>query len=963
MALSYESSIHSLEEQGRLINNSYKKNTDLIWKWVDKLLGVFWGETVEKIYKDQIINIQQQAKKLLTELHAETLTQEQKVRLERLKDGKLEDIWVMQMIQNTDMKQAIVNTGYAVKWEFIGTLHGLQVMITGVFDLAIFMGKYTESILGIHPEYKEKINEQASQLYDWIKKEWRIWVQDKIFELIDQEMIRISKLPQEDQAEAIGNIAGNIIGMLTGIKVGLSLANKSWEMAKKVAQVTRITEKLAQRATINTTRMTQVENLWKQAWYIRIGSSIAEKTLNGIAESLIWYGFAKWLSVTWELIRNSTVSVSKKLSAIEKTIAEMEWVLKTEIDPAQRQTIQEEIQKLKEEKVKIQRPEQNLDELNANALLLSEERIKKAEIILWWKVLSQDQKEIILHIHNNISKWVYQNWYSEIREMTEILIKTWFLKNEIRKLMENGILWFKIKALSKTDGISDYGIEKWNRIDLPEERIKRAWMYHSNGNSSEYSRYGISDYAIGQMNRIELPEERIKRDWMYGYTGNPPEYSWWWNPTAQDELDRKMKALKDVYRFEVRNWIHQGKKPESKMEMQARLTQERKWWKRDPEYIMENAKQNGAALLREWENIMRANPWISWEKLWQLVRQRANEMWLKITPTQERILDAQMRQYENWMTRYWSKGTRDNINTSSIDEFKRILPEIFPDKDNFIVVSAIYLSNKNWTDPIIQKIAKILTGELEDVSYIKDRNYKKQDIIDLFIPHLSINIDANNYPWTILVTLPPEILNTIWIKDIGKLGISIVEKPHLGTYQHMIPEYLFISSDAGKDTIEHEYQHFLDNVFLNPILLSWTMWNSGKPILQHEKRYGRILMEPVWITERIWKSMQGELCSYIERNNHLPKDIENYMNGTLRSKLKNWEIPKESIQEMEWAIRELEKYFNNSNIPREDLVGIIRTSYSIEDMLNRLRKKYIDLFPNDPYTQRLQGLLQRLLEN
>ncbi len=33
------------------------------------------------------------------------------------------------------------------------------------------MGKYAGSMLGIHPEYKTKISEQATQLFDWMKKE------------------------------------------------------------------------------------------------------------------------------------------------------------------------------------------------------------------------------------------------------------------------------------------------------------------------------------------------------------------------------------------------------------------------------------------------------------------------------------------------------------------------------------------------------------------------------------------------------------------------------------------------------------------------------------------------------------------------------------------------------------------------------------------------------------------------
>jgi len=39
-------------------------------------------------------------------------------------------------------------------------------------------------------------------------------------------MKRISRLPQEEQAEAIGNIAGTIISMLTAIKAGTMIVEK-----------------------------------------------------------------------------------------------------------------------------------------------------------------------------------------------------------------------------------------------------------------------------------------------------------------------------------------------------------------------------------------------------------------------------------------------------------------------------------------------------------------------------------------------------------------------------------------------------------------------------------------------------------------------------------------------------------------------------------------------------------------
>ena len=41
-----ESSVSSLEEQIKLTNKSYKDSTDLIWGWVDQLVGFLGWETV-----------------------------------------------------------------------------------------------------------------------------------------------------------------------------------------------------------------------------------------------------------------------------------------------------------------------------------------------------------------------------------------------------------------------------------------------------------------------------------------------------------------------------------------------------------------------------------------------------------------------------------------------------------------------------------------------------------------------------------------------------------------------------------------------------------------------------------------------------------------------------------------------------------------------------------------------------
>lgn len=59
-------------------------------------------------------------------------------------------------------------------------------------------------------------------------------VRDKVFEVIQKEIDRISKLPPEKQAEAMGNIAGNVIAMLVTMRAGMALGGKISKMSGKV---------------------------------------------------------------------------------------------------------------------------------------------------------------------------------------------------------------------------------------------------------------------------------------------------------------------------------------------------------------------------------------------------------------------------------------------------------------------------------------------------------------------------------------------------------------------------------------------------------------------------------------------------------------------------------------------------------------------------------------------------------
>lgn len=62
-----------------------------------------------------------------------------------------------------------------------------------------------------------------------------IGLSDQIVRLIEQEMKRISKLPQEEQAEAIGNIAGYTISMLMAIKAGTMIVEKTGKVSRQIS--------------------------------------------------------------------------------------------------------------------------------------------------------------------------------------------------------------------------------------------------------------------------------------------------------------------------------------------------------------------------------------------------------------------------------------------------------------------------------------------------------------------------------------------------------------------------------------------------------------------------------------------------------------------------------------------------------------------------------------------------------
>jgi len=87
----------------------------------------------------------------------------------------------------------------------------------------------------------------------------------------------------------------------------------------------------------------------------------------------------------------------------------MESALKTEKDTEKQKNIRDAIVKLRAEKIKLERPGQNIQEMGTNAELSIDDRLKKVSELLSGKVLSSQERKVILDVHNNISKGIYQN--------------------------------------------------------------------------------------------------------------------------------------------------------------------------------------------------------------------------------------------------------------------------------------------------------------------------------------------------------------------------------------------------------------------------------------------------------------------------------------------------------------------------------------------------------------------------
>ncbi len=135
------------------------------------------------------------------------------------------------------------------------------------------MGKYT-----FFGEYREKINKQAEEIYDWWDKNGTGKAVELLEEALRKEMDRISKLPSEQQSEAIGNIAGNVIGMLSVMKAGGAIISKMKHLKKADATLERVVNSTKSSAK----RVEKVTKLHKKATQVRQVLGVGNTLLNGV---------------------------------------------------------------------------------------------------------------------------------------------------------------------------------------------------------------------------------------------------------------------------------------------------------------------------------------------------------------------------------------------------------------------------------------------------------------------------------------------------------------------------------------------------------------------------------------------------------------------------------------------------------------------------------------------------------
>lgn len=224
-------------------------------RWMDKIVGVFGGETVQSTYESMIENLQKEAAAMLLEIQnivpklAKHLMPAQKSEMDTtlhvlswILGGKLAVPTVAEMTGTTaralgsgeNWKDATNNALRGVKGLIEWVNESVWIVIQSIPDLAIFCYKFVtqESTRDATAKFMVGVGGFITE-NAW---KWETWEKATtiIGSVISKEMKRIGGLPQWEQAEAIGKIPGLIIGALVGGWIVLKWVAKFWKWMEKL---------------------------------------------------------------------------------------------------------------------------------------------------------------------------------------------------------------------------------------------------------------------------------------------------------------------------------------------------------------------------------------------------------------------------------------------------------------------------------------------------------------------------------------------------------------------------------------------------------------------------------------------------------------------------------------------------------------------------------------------------------
>ncbi|NDK19260.1 hypothetical protein GW819_00275 [Candidatus Gracilibacteria bacterium] len=222
------------EQQIQEMSSSYRENINDFLMAADATVDFFGGESGKEIYEGNIHsiqkNIEEDYKNLLVSFTGKELSVDEKKKLdfygkrvENLLGKKLEDVQSFTGYLITEKKlDSIKNAAYAIK----GMAEGAFEAFTGT---VVFLFLYSTK-----PEIRDVVHSSIGSFYDYLKENHsnyeKLWMD--FLQAFDKEFSKLSNLPADQQAEAIGKIAGNIMATIIGAK-GMSALVKSGKLRLK----------------------------------------------------------------------------------------------------------------------------------------------------------------------------------------------------------------------------------------------------------------------------------------------------------------------------------------------------------------------------------------------------------------------------------------------------------------------------------------------------------------------------------------------------------------------------------------------------------------------------------------------------------------------------------------------------------------------------------------------------------